>query len=35
MDDAQSAMEAVKEGVSKANDLGNRIGDKAKQIFKD
>jgi len=35
MDDAQPAIEAVKEGVSKANDLGNRIGDKAKQVFKD
>jgi len=28
-------MEAVKEGVSKANDLGNQIGDKAKQVLKD
>ena len=35
IDDAQSAIEAVKEGVSKANDLGNQIGDKAKQVFKD
>jgi len=35
IDDAKSAMEAVKEGVSKANDLGNQIGDKAKQVFKD
>ncbi len=33
--DAQSAIEAVKEGVSKANDLGNQIGDKAKQVLKD
>ena len=29
------ALDAVKEGVSKANDLGNQIGDKAKQVFKD
>jgi hypothetical protein len=35
MDDAKSAMETVKEGGSKANDLGNQIGDKAKQVFKD
>jgi len=35
IDDAQSAMDAVKEEVSKANDLGNQIGDKAKQVFND
>ncbi len=29
------ALDAVKEGVNKANDLGNQIGDKAKQVFKD
>ncbi|MEQ1743556.1 MAG: hypothetical protein ABL869_13780, partial [Candidatus Nitrotoga sp.] len=29
------ALDAVKEGVNKANDLGNKIGDKAKQVFKD
>ena len=35
IDAAQSAIETAKEGVSKANDLGNQIGDKAKQVFKD
>jgi conjugal transfer mating pair stabilization protein TraG len=29
------ALDAVKEGVNKANDLGNQIGDKAKRVFKD
>nr|SPS06044.1 protein of unknown function [Candidatus Nitrotoga fabula] len=35
IDGVQSAIETVKEGVSKANDIGNQIGDKAKQVFKD
>ena len=35
MDDVQPVIDAVKEEVSKANDLGNQIGEKAKQILKD
>ena len=35
IDDAKSAMDAVKEEVRNANDLGNQIGENAMGVFKD